>query len=76
MVEKPLPRYHLNPQSAAALLGPVASSLDELENRLRHYVERVTMPDADREAVAKALAIVASAHAQVLKVQRENRQEY
>ena len=76
MAQNTLPRYHLNPQSAEALLEPLVGSLSELESRLNHYVEPVSMPDADRAAVAAAVEIVASARAGVLKAQRKGDQEH
>lgn len=51
--------YHLSPQSASALLRPIDAALRELEIRLTQYVERIPMPDADRELVARARESVA-----------------
>ena len=58
-----LPRtpYHIGPQSAAALLGPVTQSLAELEARLAHYPDRLHMPDADRATIGRARDVLAGA---------------
>ena len=60
--------YHLGPQSAFALLPPVTTSLGELEARLTQYVERIPMPDADREALERALGIVAECRRRVAEI--------
>ena len=52
--ELPLTPSHIGPQSAAALLRPIVSSVAELEARLAHYHDRLHMPDADRAAIARA----------------------
>jgi hypothetical protein len=57
--------YHLAPQSAVALLGPIEASLAELEARLTQFIERIPMSDADRETVARARGIVAEDRAKI-----------
>lgn len=63
--ELPRTPYHIGPQSAAALLGPIRQSLAELEARLAHYTERLHMPDADRATVQRARAILGRALAEL-----------
>ncbi len=60
--------YHLSPQSAPVLLAPIGGTLGELEARLTQYVERVPMPDVDRETVARALDAVAQARAKIVEL--------
>jgi hypothetical protein len=66
-VTSELPRtpYHIGPQSASALLGPIAQSVAELETRLVHYHDRLHMPDADRATIGRARDILAAALAQL-----------
>ena len=59
--ELPRTPYHIGPQSAAALLGPVAQSVAELEARVAHYHDRLHMPDADRATIARARDVLAAA---------------
>ena len=59
--ELPRTPYHIGPQSAAALLGPIVQSVAELELRLAHYHDRLHMPDADRAAIARARDALAGA---------------
>ena len=51
--------FHLSPQSAVALLRPIAATLVELEARLAQYEERIPMPDSDREKIAVARGLIA-----------------
>lgn len=67
------PAYHLSPQSAVALLGPIEASLAELETRLAHYVERISMPDGDREAIAKARAVLSRDRAAITELLKAER---
>ena len=62
-----LPRtpYHIGPQSAPALLGPVVLGLAELEARLGHYHERLHMPDQDRATIGRARDLLAGALARL-----------
>jgi hypothetical protein len=66
-VSAELPRtpYHIGPQSAAALLGPIALSVAELETRLAHYHDRLHMPEADRATIGRAREALAGALAQL-----------
>ena len=65
-----LTNYHLAEQNAAALLGPVSAALLELEGRTAHYVGRLTMAPADREAVRAAQRALAVAREEVEGLQR------
>ena len=58
-----LPRtpYHIGEQNAAALLAPIALDLERIEARLAHFVERLRMPEAEREKVARARDVLARA---------------
>jgi hypothetical protein len=53
--------YHIGPQSAMALLGPVVLGLAELEARLGRYHERLHMPDQDRATIGQARDLLAGA---------------
>lgn len=57
--------YHLSPQSAPVLLGPIEATLAELEARLRQYVDRLPMSDSDRETVAQAHEVMAQNRAKI-----------
>ena len=63
--ELPRTPYHIGPQSAAALLGPIVQSLDELERRLEHYHNRLHMPDADRATIKEAWSAIDEALARL-----------
>ena len=60
-----LPKYHLSEQRADAILRPLALSLAEMETRAQHYLDRLQLVDADREAVAAAHRAIAAAHAEL-----------
>jgi hypothetical protein len=64
-VDLPRTPYHIGPQSAPVLLGPVLLGLAELEGRLGHYHERLHMPEADRATIGRAREILAGALAQL-----------
>ena len=66
--ELPRTPYHIGPQSAAALLGPVVLSVAELEARLAHYHDRLHMPDADRATIGRARDALAAAVDQLMKL--------
>jgi len=68
MAKEILSPYHLSPQSAVALLRPIEAALGELESRLTQYVERIPMPDSDRETVATVRSIVAGDRARVTEI--------
>ncbi|MGH2459945.1 MAG: hypothetical protein ACRDIY_13895 [Chloroflexota bacterium] len=60
--------YHLSPHSAPVLLTPIGGALGELEARLTQYVDRIPMPDADRETVSQALSIVSQARRRIVEL--------
>ncbi|HEV8634193.1 MAG TPA: hypothetical protein VG370_08140 [Chloroflexota bacterium] len=62
-----LPRtpYHIGPQSASALLGPVLLGLAELEGRLDHYHQRLHMADQDRATIGRARDVLNDALAKL-----------
>lgn len=60
-----LPKYHVREQQAYALLGPINTSLDELERRTRHYLDRITINATDRATMEAARRALAAAHAEV-----------
>ena len=63
-------KYHIAEQNAYALLGPVRDSLEELERRTQHYVERLAMDEADREALTTASRAVAAARVEVERLRQ------
>jgi hypothetical protein len=56
-----LTKYHLSEQRAYALLGPLKATLQELEQRAQHYVDRVNMNPADQQTVREAHDAIAAA---------------
>ena len=57
-----LPPYHIGPQSAYALLLPVAADLRQLEQRTGHYLSRLHLHgEADRAALTAAHGALATA---------------
>lgn len=56
-----LTNYHLAEQNAYALLGPIRDSLQELEQRTAHYVERLAMEPSDQDTLRAASRALASA---------------
>lgn len=60
-----LPKYHLGEQRADAILRPMALTLQELETRAAHYLDRLTLTPEDRDAVAAAHAALATASAEL-----------
>jgi hypothetical protein len=66
-VSADLPRtpYHIGPQSAPVLLGPVILGLAELEARLDQYHERLHMPDRDRALIGRARDVLTGALAEL-----------
>lgn len=65
-----LSKYHLREQEANALLGPMCAALRELERRAAHYVGRLSMVQADQEAVQAAHGAIAVARAEVERIWR------
>ena len=66
-----LTNYHLAEQNAYALLGPVRDSLEELERRALHYVERLAMDETDRETVRAASRALATAREAVERLRHD-----
>jgi len=60
-----LTNYHLAEQNAYALLGPIAETLRELEQRTQHYVDRLAMEIADQDTLRAARQALAAAHAEI-----------
>lgn len=57
-----LPKYHLGPQLAPALLRPIRTGLGEYVARTGHYLERLHLVgEADRQLLAAANRILAEA---------------
>lgn len=65
-----LTNYHIAEQNAYALLGPVRDALEELERRTRHYVDRLAMDEADREALRAASGAIATARQEVERLRQ------
>ncbi len=65
-------QYHLNPQQADALLGPVRATLRELEGRLQHYVDRLSLGAADEEVLRAAHGALATARGEVERLWAES----
>ncbi|HLL50182.1 MAG TPA: hypothetical protein VK356_05890, partial [Thermomicrobiales bacterium] len=65
------PRYHLSEHDSADLLEPIRAELEKLEQRTRHYRERIPLgsPDDD-EALRVASEALASARAAIAEVVR------
>lgn len=66
-----LPKYHLSEQRADVLLGPVGVTLRELERRLQHYADRLTLAEPDLRAIRAARDVLAEAHGRVERLSRE-----
>lgn len=64
--------YHLSPHSAPVLLTPIGGALGDLEARLTQYVDRVPMPDPDRETVSQALTIIAQARLKIAELSKRS----
>ena len=58
-----LPKYHLNPQRADALLQPLTITLQEMTARAEHYLDRVVLTPEDRAALEAARSSLAEAYA-------------
>ncbi len=63
-----MPKYHLGAHGAEALLGPVQTTLRELETRVAHYRERLRLTAADDAALVEAHAALAAARETVERV--------
>lgn len=68
-----LPKYHLRAQQADALLAPVDATVGELERRVQHYLDRVTLGAQDADALRKAHAVLADASQQITRLLDESR---
>jgi NAD+ dependent glucose-6-phosphate dehydrogenase len=65
------PRYHLSEHDSADLLEPIRAELETLEQRARHYRERIPLSStADSEALRVASEALASARAAIEEVVR------
>ena len=67
-----LTNYHIAEQNAYAPLGPVRDSLEELERRTRHYVERLAMDEADRETLRAATRALETARAEIERLRQSS----
>lgn len=63
-----LPKYHLSEQRADAILRPLALELGDLETRAKHYLDRLSLTDEDRAAVAAAHAALEAAHTELARL--------
>jgi hypothetical protein len=63
-----LTNYHLSPQEAYALLGPVRDELRRLTARTAHYASRLTLEPAQLEAVQDAQRVLAAASQEVERI--------
>lgn len=48
------PKFHLREQSAYALLAPICLTVRDLEERVRHYLERMILSPEDAAALESA----------------------
>jgi hypothetical protein len=65
--------YHINEQRADALLQPMALAVGELAGRSRHYLERLSFAEGDREAIEAAQAALETARAELDRALRASR---
>ena len=73
MADNYLAKYHVRAQQAYALLAPIAATLDELERRVQHYLDRVEIgSEADADALSRAHSALATAPAPVAHHWRES----
>ncbi|MFN8523659.1 MAG: hypothetical protein U0821_11230 [Chloroflexota bacterium] len=61
--------YHLAEQHAAALIGPLAATVADLESRAAHFAARLELSDADRASVLAAQRVLADARAALARIQ-------
>lgn len=66
-----LPKYHLNPQRADALLRPLMLTLHELTARTEHYLDRMMLAPEDRAALEAAQSALAEAGTTLDRLWRE-----
>ena len=66
--------FHIRPQQASVLLGPICDDLERLENRLRHYAEHIRLSDEDTEKMRQAADAVAGALATVRDLRAGSRE--
>ena len=69
-----LPKYHVGAQQADALLAPIDATLSELERRVQHYLDRVTLGAPDADALRQAHAVLAHASEEMTRLLDESRQ--
>lgn len=67
-----LTKYHVREQPAYALLGPLRTTLLELERRAQHYVARVNVEPGDAEAVHAAGQAIARAREEVERLWQQS----
>lgn len=68
-----LPKYHLGAQQADALLVPINASLNELERRVRHYLDRVSLGASDADALTQAHDVLTNAAREIARLLDEGR---
>jgi hypothetical protein len=54
-------KYHVREQSASVLLGPVRDTLRELEQRTKHFAERLNLEPGSDKTLTEAHAALAQA---------------
>ncbi len=69
-----LPKYHLRAQQADALLAPINATLQELEGRVQHYLDRVALDAPDANVLAKAHDVLTHAAQELARVLDDSRQ--
>jgi hypothetical protein len=70
MPETPV-KLHMGSQEAASLLDPIRLELIRLETRLARFAERAELSEADITTLAHAHASIASATAEISRLQTE-----
>ncbi len=68
-----LPKYHLGAQQADALLAPINASLREMERRVQHYLDRVSLGTPDADALEKAHDVLTNAAREIARLLDEGR---
>lgn len=63
--------YHVGQQYAYALLGPVCLALADLQTRTQRYLDHLSFPPADREAVQAARDALAAAREELARLRRQ-----
>jgi hypothetical protein len=68
-----LPKYHLREQQADALLAPINTSLREMEHRVQHYLDRVTLAAPDADALQRAHTVLSDASQEIERLWNESK---